>query len=59
MPGGGASVPFYDGHAFMEQGGLDAGTTAQRWDKPGGARNADEQKQRGQAHLAQLRGLLA
>ncbi len=30
-----------------------------RWDKPGGARNADEQKQRGQAHLAQLRGLLA
>jgi ATP-dependent DNA helicase Rep len=30
-----------------------------RWDKPGGAKNADEQKQRGQAHLAQLRGLLA
>ena len=30
-----------------------------RWDKPGGARNAEEQRQRGQAHLAQLRGLLA
>jgi ATP-dependent DNA helicase Rep len=30
-----------------------------RWDRPGGAKNADEQKQRGQAHLAQLRGLLA
>jgi ATP-dependent DNA helicase Rep len=30
-----------------------------RWDKPGGAKNVAEQKQRGQAHLAQLRGLLA
>ena len=30
-----------------------------RWDKPGSAKNVAEQKQRGQAHLAQLRGLLA
>jgi ATP-dependent DNA helicase Rep len=30
-----------------------------RWDRPGAKKNAEEQKQRGQAHLAQLRGLLA
>ncbi|MGD8616663.1 MAG: DNA helicase Rep [Gammaproteobacteria bacterium] len=30
-----------------------------RWDRPGAAKTAEEQKQRGQAHLAQLRGLLA
>jgi ATP-dependent DNA helicase Rep len=30
-----------------------------RWDKPGAARCPTEQKQRGKAHLAQLRGMLA
>ena len=28
------------------------------WDRPGAAKNPETQKQRGQAHLAQLRGML-